>query len=197
MRMSRASRARTRANWTFVRFGKAGWFSSSGPSRRQSASSSRSTKVTQWGFPIETAVTMSVVPSPSWSGTPTTSRSGPCIGISGARNVARPISTVTKLTRPSATWHRHSTTPPFVSTVNVGRFAWPWSQRYLAKMRRPLPDFSASLPSGLKMRRPKSARAVGTSRRIPSEPTPRFLSQIFWIARTESGARRSASFRTT
>src|SRR5207302_38798 len=113
MRMSSVSRARGRANWTFVRLGKAGWVSMSGPSRRHSASSRRSTNVTQCGLPTETAVTRSVVPSASWSGTPTTSRSGPFIGISGARNVARPISTVTKFTRPSRTWHWHSTRPPF------------------------------------------------------------------------------------
>jgi len=83
-----------------------------------------------------------------------------------------------------------------VSTVNVGFLARPRSQRYFAKIRSPLPDFSASLPSGLKIRSPKSARAVGTSRRMPSEPTPQFRSQIRAIAFVESGARRSFSSMT-
>ena len=147
-------------------------------------------------MPTETAVTESAVPSASWSGTATTSRSGPLIGISGARNVARPISTVTKPTRPSRTWHRHSTTPPLVSTVKVAALACPWSQRNFAKILRPLPDFSASLPSGLKIRSPKSARVVGTRSRIPSEPTPRLRSQILTIARAERGPGRSSSLIT-
>ena len=84
-----------------------------------------------------------------------------------------------------------------MSTVKVGVFAWPWSQRYLAKMRRPLPDFSASLPSGLKIRTPKSARPVGTISRMPSPPTPQFRSQIRWMAFGESGVFRSACAMTT
>src|SRR2546425_1107553 len=191
MRMSRPSRALTRANWTLVRFGKAGCCSIIGPSLRHCASSSRSTKTTQWGLPIETAVTRSAVPSASWSGTATTSRSGPFIGISGARKVTRPISTVTKFTRAWSTWSWHSTTPPLVSTVNVACLACPWSQRYLAKMRSPFPDFSASLPSGLKIRRPKSARVAGTNNKIPSEPTPRLRSQIVAMARELRGPGRS------
>ncbi len=34
------------------------------------------------------------------------------------------------------------------------------------------PLFSASLPSGLKIRTPKSAPFPGTTSRIPSDPTP-------------------------
>ena len=63
-------------------------------------------------------------------------------------------------------------------------------------MRSPLPDFSASLPSGLKMRNPKSARELGTDNRIPSEPTPQFRSQMRSMAFGESGAFRSASSMT-
>ena len=94
------------------------------------------------------------------------------MGISGARKVARPISTVTWSTRPPARWHTASTMPPFVS-IRMGDF-WrpPRSQRYFAKIRRPLPDFSASLPSGLKMRSPTSAAPEAVRSRIPSEPTP-------------------------
>src|SRR2546430_10802437 len=52
-------------------------------------------------------------------------------------------------------------------------------------MRRPLPDFSASLPSGLRMRMPKSAPAqAGTLRRMPSEPTPQLRSQMRAICGT-------------
>jgi hypothetical protein len=63
----------------------------------------------------------------------------------------------------------------------------------LAKIRNPLPDFSASLPSGLKMRRPKSARALGTSSRMPSLPTPQLRSQILRMASTDSGRESSCS----
>jgi len=61
--------------------------------------------------------------------------------------------------------------------VKVGFFARPRSQRYFAKIRRPLPDFSASLPSGLKIRTPASARGLGTCTRTPSPPMPRWRSQ--------------------
>jgi hypothetical protein len=98
MRISSRSRARTRANCTFVRFGNAACVSIRGPSCRTSSSSSFSVKTTQCGFPTETHVTVRKR-SPTWSGTETTSRSGPCMGISGARNVACPISTVTWSTR--------------------------------------------------------------------------------------------------
>ena len=186
-----------RANCTLVRWGNTGCRSSSGPTRLASASSRRSTKTTQWGLPTDTTVAVTLPPSGSTSGTATVSRSGPVIGIAEERKLAVPISTVTKLTRPSRSWHVHSTTPPFVSTLNVVRpRAWPWSHRYLAKMRRPLPDFSASLPSGLKMRSPKSARVDGTFSKMPSEPTPQLRSQTRSMARVSSGRGRSASSMT-
>jgi hypothetical protein len=82
--------------------------------------------------------------------------------------------------------------PPGVSMVKLSRLARPWSRSHLEKMRRPLPDFSASLPSGLKMRRPKSAPVVGgTSSRMPSEPMPQLRSQISAICAGVSGAVRS------
>ena len=123
-RTSTVSRARTRANCTLVRFGKAGCRSTSGPSRRTSPSSRRSTKTTQCGLPTDTAVTVRIVPATS-RGMPIASRSGPFIGISDARKVARPISTVTAATRPFTTWHAHSTRPPWVSTVKTAVFACP------------------------------------------------------------------------
>jgi len=58
-------------------------------------------------------------------------------------------------------------------------------------MRRPLPLFSASLPSGLKMRTPKSARRDGTRARIPSDPTPVWRSQMARTAATVSLKERS------
>src|SRR5437016_1347278 len=177
--------------------GNTGCRSSSGPTRLASASTRRSTKTTQWGLPTDTTVAVTLPPSGSTSGTATVSRSGPVIGIAEERKLAVPISTVTKLTRPSRSWHVHSTTPPFVSTLNVVRpRACPWSHRYLAKMRRPLPDFSASLPSGLKMRSPKSARVDGTFSKMPSEPTPQLRSQTRSMARVSSGRGRSASSMT-
>jgi hypothetical protein len=57
-------------------------------------------------------------------------------------------------------------------------------------MRRPLPLFSASLPSGLKMRTPKSADDEGTRARMPSDPTPLCRSQM---SRTASGVSSSPS----
>ena len=48
-------------------------------------------------------------------------------------------------------------------------------------MRRPLPLFSASEPSGFRMRSakaPAGASAAPSSTRMPSEPTPKCRSQI-------------------
>src|SRR5262249_58177610 len=60
IRMSTWERPATRANWTLVRLGKAGWRSIRGPSVLQRSSSSLSTKTTQCGLPTDTAVTVSV-----------------------------------------------------------------------------------------------------------------------------------------
>ena len=72
----------------------------------------------------------------------------------------------------------------------------PRSQRYFAKIRRPLPDFSASLPSGLKMRSPTSATPEAVRRRIPSEPTPQLRWQIQRTAAGPSGKSMSRSSMT-
>ena len=152
-------------------------------------------KTTQWGLPTETQVTVKKR-FPTSRGTATTSRSGPFMGISGARNVACPISTVTWSTRSPARWHTASTTPPFVS-IRIGDFRRPpRSQRYFAKIRRPFPDFSASLPSGLKMRSPTSATPDVVRSRIPSEPTPQLRWQIHRTAGGPSGKSRSRSSMT-
>ena len=101
-----------------MRFGNAGWCSTLGPSRRTSASSRRSVKITQCGLPTDTAVMSRVSPS-TCSGTATTSRSGPFIGISGATKVQRPISTVTRFIRPSTTWQR-ALDPPALGVHREG-----------------------------------------------------------------------------
>jgi hypothetical protein len=48
----------------------------------------------------------------------------------------------------------------------------------LGEDRTPLPLFSASLPSGLRMRTPKSGALPVNTTRIPSDPTPRLRSQM-------------------
>ncbi len=64
-------------------------------------------------------------------------------------------------------------------------------------MRRPLPDFSASLPSGFRMRSPKSPPAqAGTRSRMPSEPTPQLRSQMRITWPGVSGDGRSAPLIT-
>src|SRR5205823_4238108 len=66
------------------------------------------------------------------------------------------------------------TRPPLVTTANGSPATSPWSHRNRAKMRRPLPLFSASEASGLKMRstkRPSASRPEGT--RTPSAPRPK------------------------
>src|SRR5437879_1840293 len=119
--MSSVSRPAVRANCTLVRWGNTGWRSSSGPTRLASPSSRRSTKTTQWGLPTDTTVAVTLPPSGSTSGTATVSRSGPVIGIAEERKLAVPISTVTKFTRPSRSWHVHSTTPPVAAAAVLHR----------------------------------------------------------------------------
>ena len=68
--------------------------------------------------------------------------------------VTLPISTSTSF---PPGWTRERTTPPAVWMVKGSEPTSSWSKRKREKMRRPLPLFSASLPSGLKMRSRKSA----------------------------------------
>src|SRR5207245_5937289 len=118
-------------NCTLVRRGNAGWCSRRGPSERASASSSRSGKRTQCGFPSERAV-IATTRSSTWRGTPTASPSVPLIGTSHAWKLAHPISTVTDTTRPATTSHAHPTTPPTVSTLNRAPLAPACSYAYFA-----------------------------------------------------------------
>ena len=64
--------------------------------------------------------------------------------------------------------------PAAVMIENVSLSVQPWRRRYITASRAPLPDSSASEPSGLKMRsaatKPRSS--VSDSSSTPSEPTP-------------------------
>ena len=162
------SRAMARASWTLVRFGKAGWRSTSGPSSRSSLTSSRARKITQCGLPTDSATTDTRCPTTS-------------MVVRSSRNRGTPMSTVTCAPRTST-----AASPPWVCTTNRGDATRPVSYSHLAKMRRPLPLFSASDPSGLKMRTPRSP----SSSINPSEPTPTCRSHN---RRTRSGVTTNGS----
>ena len=57
---------------------------------------------------------------------------------------------------------------------NVSESAQPWRRRYITASRTPLPDSSASEPSGLKIRsaRRSPRSSVRESSSTPSAPTP-------------------------
>ena len=55
-RMRMFSFVQCRANSTFTRSGESGWRSSTGPTSARATSSILSTKITRWGFPIDTAL---------------------------------------------------------------------------------------------------------------------------------------------
>jgi hypothetical protein len=141
---------------------------------------------------METVLISTRSPEGSSSASSLVSRSGPASPTSALRNDAVPISTSTSYTpSPLSPTMRTPTMPPGVSTVNAGpTLTRPISSKYAAKMRMPLPLFSASLPSGLKMRSPKSAAALPTPARIPSDPTPVLRSQN---RRTAGGVRSNGS----
>ncbi len=65
--------------------------------------------------------------------------------------------------------------PAIVWMLNVSESVQPERRRYMIASRAPLPDSSASLPSGLKMRRlATNPRSVGgDSSSTPSAPTPK------------------------
>ena len=69
---------------------------------------------------------------------------------------------------------RGRTSPAAVEIEKVSESVQPWRRRYITASRTPLPDSSASEPSGLKIRsaatNPRSS--VRDSSRMPSEPTP-------------------------
>ena len=152
--------------------------------------------MTQCGLPMVAALKVN-----SWSWmrifSPRTSRGAPATGILAESKLTRPISIVSSLP-PSLT--TVFTWPPGVSTVKVGFLTRPWSQRKREKMRRPLPDFSASEPSGLKMRRPNWLCCDGSGpQRMPSEPTPKLRWHTTRICSTVGAgdhAGKSAGLRT-
>jgi hypothetical protein len=107
-------------------------------------------KTTQCGLPMETVLMSTASPASSSSASLSTSRSSPASPTSVLRNDAVPISASTISTPPPiAPATVIPTMPPGVSTLNgTPTPASPRSSRYAAKMRSPLPLFSASLPSG-------------------------------------------------
>ena len=87
---------------------------------------------------------------------------------------------------------RARTSPAAVETENESESAQPWRRRYIAASRTPLPDSSASEPSGLKIRSDatKPGSSVRESSRIPSAPSPVCGAQT---ARTRSGVSSNGS----
>ena len=69
---------------------------------------------------------------------------------------------------------RGRTSPAAVEIENVSLSVQPARRRYITASRTPLPDSSASEPSGLKiLRSATKPRSVGwESSRMPSEPIP-------------------------
>ena len=86
------------------------------------------------------------------------------------------MSTRTRCTRPPSTSRSSVRTPRPVSIVNCFLRAMPWSNRYLATQRTPLPHISPSEPSALNIRIRASARSEGMIRIRPSPPIPKWRS---------------------
>ena len=88
--------------------------------------------------------------SPTRIGRSTSSATSSRHGNAAGSKLARPIATWARAASPWASSSSSiSTTPPRVSTLKRLRRVPPLARRKRAKMRSPLPDFSASLPSGL------------------------------------------------
>ena len=143
----------TRTSWTFVRSGKRSWFSTSGP-RRSSSARSGWRRMTACGLPTETGVSSTCSPPTSIvSGSPTSTAPISCSTSRSPRIVAP--------TRRGPTRMRTRSAPP--------RRA---SQR--AAIRVPLPDSSATEPSGFQITTSAVSPSAETTSRIPSEPTPKW-----------------------
>ena len=82
--------------------------------------------------------------------------------------------------------------PASVWMLNVSASVQPLRRRYMIASRAPLPDSSASLPSGLKIRSraTKPGSSGGLSRRTPSAPGPKCGSHSFL---TCAGVRSASS----
>ena len=114
--------------------------------------------------------------------------SSPPDGKSGERSRARPISI--RLVRGDVIVGR--TSPAAVSIENSSRSVHPSRRRYRTASRAPLPDSSASDPSGLKIRRRATKRSSpgGDSSSTPSEWQPRWAAHM---RRTRSGVSSNGS----
>ena len=89
--------------------------------------------------------------------------------------------------------------PAAVVIVNSSASVQPWRRRYRTASRAPLPESSASDPSGLKMRSSatRSVSSLRASSRTPSDPTPKCGSQMRLIlSGLSSQGRLSASTMT-
>src|SRR6185437_3038277 len=143
----------TRTSWTFVRSAKRSWCSTSGPSRISSARSGRRW-MTACGLPTETGVSSTASPS-TWI-------------VSGALTSTRPMACSTSLSPRSRATTMRGPTRIRTSSSPVRRA----SQR--AAMRVPLPESSATEPSGFQITTSALSPSVETTSRIPSEPTPKW-----------------------
>ena len=134
---------------TFVRLGNLGSHSSASPQARQGrpSRSGWSTKITQCGLPTDSTVTSTVAPA-TVQGAATTG-AGASTGTALGSPVAWPIST--EISPESCTVHATTSWP--VNTVKLDGAARR-STSHRARMRRPLPDFSATEPSGFQIRTP-------------------------------------------
>ena len=82
------------------------------------------------------------------------------------------MSTATEVTLPYWVNRCSFFTPPLVSRVMSRWFTKPLSYRYLATQRMALPPIAPSLPSRLYRRSFASATSLGSTRAMPSAPTP-------------------------
>ncbi len=188
IRARMASPDSRRQNDTLVRLGNSSWCSIGGPSVLRSSSSRPSgTSIAHWGLPIDTCWKASSRPPDSSLPVPSCSPDGK----SFERRLARPMSTV-QVVGPVI---RGRTSPAAVWIEKVSLSVQPLRRRYITASRTPLPDSSASEPSGLKIRsaatKPRSAGS--DSSRMPSDRTPVWGSQSAWIRLGVSSKGRSRS----
>ena len=141
----------TRTSWTFVRSGKRSFVSSCGP-RRSSSSRSGSARTTACGLPTDTAVNSTRSPSTSTVSISPTSTSPTTIPIvPSSRSVAG-----------------YARSP----TAIVTAFAPDRCTSQRAAIRLPLPENSATDPSGFQIAISACAPSVDSTSTTPSEPTP-------------------------
>ena len=157
-----------------------------GPSRRQSLSSSHSTRTTQCGLPTDTTVTGSRVPSGISGTRPSPPRPDDRTLRTGGSIAA--LDDVTKFTCPPRMEQR-SATPPLVSTVNVSLRVAAVPQ-VLGEDAQAVAGFLGLAAVGIEDKGRKSAGSAA-AQEDPVEPIPRLRSQRIVIAavvRTPAGA---------